>query len=70
MLFLLEGFLDKLSGCGDCVGPKFQPHGAGPLLHETEPHQLRFQHHHHEPACGGCVGEFSLSLVHTFYFLH
>lgn len=46
-----------LPGGRDCTGTELQPDCAHPLLHETEPHQLRFQHHHHEPARRGCVGE-------------
>lgn len=57
MFFVLLGFSDRLPAFGDSFGPELQPHGAGPLLYETEPHQLCLQHHHHEPACGGCVGE-------------
>lgn len=57
MLFLLVGFADRLPAFGDSFGTELQPHCAHPLLHETEPHQLRFQHHYHESACGGCVGE-------------
>lgn len=57
MFFLLVGFSDRLPAFGDSFGLELQPHCARPLLYETEPHQLRFQHHYHEPACGGCVSE-------------
>lgn len=57
MLFLLVGFSDRFPAFGNSFGLELQSHCARPLLYETEPHQLRFQHHHHEPACGGCVGE-------------
>lgn len=57
MFFLLVGFSDQSPAFGDSFGFKLQPHCAGALLYEAESHQLRFQHHHHEPACGGCVSE-------------
>lgn len=59
VLFLLVGFSDRLPAFRDSFGIELQPHGAGPLLHETESHQLSVQHRHHEPACGGCAGESS-----------
>lgn len=54
---MLLGFSDGFPDFGDSFGPELQPYCAGTLLYETEPHQFCFQHHHHEPACGGCVGE-------------
>lgn len=57
MFFLLVGFSDRLPAFGDSFGLKLESHCARPLLYETESHQLCLQHHHHEPACGGCVGE-------------
>lgn len=57
MFFMLLGISDRLPAFGDSFGSELKPHGASPLLYETEPHKLRFQHHHHEPARGGCVGE-------------
>lgn len=58
LVFLLKGFSDRVPALGDHFGPELQSHRACPLLHETEPHQLCLQHHHHEPTCGRCVGEF------------
>lgn len=55
--FLLVGFSDGLPAFGDSSGLELQPYCARPLLYETEPCQLSFQHHHHESTCGGCVGE-------------
>lgn len=55
---MLLGFSDWLPDFGDSFGTELQSNCAGPLLYEAEPHQLCFQHHHHEPARGGCVGEF------------
>lgn len=52
------GLSDMLPGGRGCTGTELQPDCAHSLLHETEPHQLRFQHHHHEPARRGCVGEY------------
>ena len=66
MCFMLLGFCDRLPVLGDSFGSELKPHCAGPLLHETEPHQLCFQHHHHEPARGGCVGESLPLLLVTF----
>ncbi len=57
MFFPLIGFSDRLPAFGDSFGLELKSHCARPLLYETEPHQLRLQHNHHEPACGGCVGE-------------
>lgn len=57
LFFLLVGFSDRLPAFGDSFRLELQPHCACPLLYETEPHQLRLQHHHYEPARGGCVGE-------------
>lgn len=54
---LLVGLSDMLPGGRDSPGTELKPDRAHPLLHETEPHQLRFQHHHHEPARRGRVGE-------------
>lgn len=57
LFFLLVGFSDRLPAFGDSFGLELQPHCARPLLYEAEPHQLCFQHHYHESACCGCVGE-------------
>lgn len=57
MFFLLVGFSDRLPAFGDSFGLELQPYCACLLLYDTEPHQLSFPHHHHEPTCGGCVGE-------------
>lgn len=54
---LLVGLSDMLPGFRDSPGTQLQPDCAHPLLHEAEPHQLRLQHHHNEPARGGRVGE-------------
>lgn len=54
--FLL-GFSDQPPAFGDSFGFEFQSHCTCALLHEAESHQLCFQHHHHEPACGGCASE-------------
>lgn len=54
---MLVGFSDRLPTFGDRFGLELQPNCACPLLYETEPHQLRFQHHNNEPACGGCIGK-------------
>lgn len=64
--FSLIGFSDRLPAFRNSFRPELQPHCAGPLLYETEPHQLRLQHHHYEPACGGCVGESCISVA-MFY---
>lgn len=57
MFSMLLGFSDWVPDFRDSFGTELQSNCAGPLLYEAEPHQLRFQYHHHEPACGGCVGE-------------
>ncbi len=57
MFFLFAGFSDRLSASGDSFGLELKPYCARSLLYETEPHKFCFQHYHHEPACGGCVGK-------------
>ncbi len=63
MFFPLLGFSDRLPAFGDSFGLELQPHCARSLLYETEPNKLCFKHHHHEPACGGCVGKSRTLLI-------